>query len=122
MTPPALARTPRGNPPHRKLPILPMIISVGCLAIIIAGTYYVTAPPEVDPTRRVRSNLQDPALMQAWEQIPDAPRGEPVRFSNPFDPREVFEFPPGTSRAEARDAVAEILKARALERDPSLAR
>jgi hypothetical protein len=39
-----------------------------------------------------------------------------VRFSNPFDATEVFEFPPGTSEAEARDAVAELLLQRARDR------
>ena len=45
-------------------------------------------------------------------QPPPAP-GEPVRFKNPFDHSEVFEFPPGTSPAEARQAVAELLMERA---------
>jgi hypothetical protein len=40
----------------------------------------------------------------------------PVRFRNPFDSNEVFEFPPGTSYAEARDAVAAMLLKRAQER------
>ncbi len=40
----------------------------------------------------------------------------PVRFRNPFDAGEVFEFPAGTSRIDARDAVAELLLQRARER------
>lgn len=40
----------------------------------------------------------------------------PVRFRNPFDKSEVFEFPAGTSRAEARKAVAQLLRERARER------
>jgi hypothetical protein len=40
----------------------------------------------------------------------------PVRFKNPFDRTEVFEFPPGTSDTDARDAVAAMLLERALER------
>lgn len=42
--------------------------------------------------------------------------GKPVLFANPFDANEVFEFPAGTSEAEARDAVAEILMERAMKR------
>jgi hypothetical protein len=42
--------------------------------------------------------------------------GKPVLFANPFDANEVFEFPAGTSEAEARDAVAEILMERAMQR------
>jgi hypothetical protein len=39
-----------------------------------------------------------------------------VRVVNPFDAREVFEFPAGTSRAEGRKQVAQILLQRAHER------
>lgn len=46
----------------------------------------------------------------------------PVQFTNPFDPSEVFEFPAGTSHAEARDAVAELLLKRAMERQELHAR
>jgi hypothetical protein len=45
----------------------------------------------------------------------------PVRFTNPFDVTEVFQFPSGTSQTEARDAVAELLLQRARARqNPSL--
>jgi hypothetical protein len=47
------------------------------------------------------------------------PEGSPdlvVRFKNPFDASEVFEFPPGTSVAEARQSVAEVLLERARDR------
>jgi hypothetical protein len=47
---------------------------------------------------------------------PPPPPGEPVRFKNPFDRSEVFEFPPGTSPAEARQAVAQLLMERARDR------
>lgn len=46
----------------------------------------------------------------------------PVYFRNPFDATEVFEFPPGTSQAEARDAVADLLLKRARERLSALDR
>jgi hypothetical protein len=49
---------------------------------------------------------------------PPPPAEEPVRvqYRNPFDAREVFEFPPGTTRIEARDAVAQLLLERARDR------
>jgi hypothetical protein len=47
---------------------------------------------------------------------PPPPPGEPIRFKNPFDRSEVFEFPPGTSPAEARQAVAQLLMERARDR------
>jgi hypothetical protein len=40
----------------------------------------------------------------------------PVRFSNPFDVSEVFEFPPGTNDEQARQSVAAILLQRARDR------
>jgi hypothetical protein len=44
---------------------------------------------------------------------------EPVRYQNPFDPKEVFEFSPGTTETAAREAVAEVLMKRALARQGS---
>lgn len=41
---------------------------------------------------------------------------EPVRIANPFDASEVFEFPAGTTPADARAAVADTLLQRARER------
>jgi hypothetical protein len=43
-------------------------------------------------------------------------QSSPVRFKNPFDASEIFEFPPGTSAAEARESVAELLLQRAHDR------
>lgn len=40
----------------------------------------------------------------------------PVRFGNPFDASEVFEFPPGTSVDQARHSVAAMLLQRARDR------
>jgi hypothetical protein len=59
-----------------------------------------------------------PASVPASELAPASPATPdvPVRFQNPFDASEVFEFPAGTSRAEMRDAVAELLSQRARER------
>jgi hypothetical protein len=39
-----------------------------------------------------------------------------VRIKNAFDATEVFEFPPGTTESEARDAVAQLLLTRARDR------
>ena len=44
------------------------------------------------------------------------PAGEPLRMANPFDATEVFEFPAGTSEADAREAVAGFLIERAARR------
>ena len=44
------------------------------------------------------------------------PQAQSVQFPNPFDPDEIFEFDPSTSKEDARAAVVEILKERALKR------
>jgi hypothetical protein len=46
---------------------------------------------------------------------------EAMLIKNPFDRTEAFEFPPGTSKAEAREAVAKLLMERAHDRLPLLA-
>ena len=42
-----------------------------------------------------------------------------VKFANPFDRTEIFEFPAGISAEEAQERVAEILLQRAQERVPT---
>jgi hypothetical protein len=44
------------------------------------------------------------------------PMGAPVRVANPFDSSETFEFPHGTSEADAREAIAGFLMERAVSR------
>jgi hypothetical protein len=56
---------------------------------------------------------------QALPAIPPLPissQKESVLVRNPFDRTEVFEFPPGTSKAEGREKVAALLMQRARER------
>jgi hypothetical protein len=76
------------------------------------------------------SRIEDPAAVAvvttppAVAVLPPAPEppAPPVKFTNPFDRTEVFEFPAGTSRAQARQKVAEVLIKRAQERRPTLRR
>lgn len=44
------------------------------------------------------------------------PAAAPVRFKNPFDRSEIFEFPAGTSLEDARQSVAGVLLQRARDR------
>ena len=82
--------------------------------------------PAVTPPVLVHPPASE-AKLPAGPLLPP-PQAIPVRFRNPFDTSEVFEFPPGTSETEARDAVADLLLKRAQQRqmqranDPSLAR
>jgi hypothetical protein len=41
---------------------------------------------------------------------------EPLRVANPFDATEVFEFPAGTTEADAQEAIAGFLIERATRR------
>jgi hypothetical protein len=70
------------------------------------------------PTTASESPTSAPALtpLETPIETPPVTPDVPVRFKNPFDRSEVFEFPAGTSRTEMRDAVAELLSQRALER------
>ena len=66
----------------------------------------------------------DPELARVGEErAPTAPSAdsEAMRIKNPFDRTETFEFPPGTSKAEAREAIAKLLMERAHDRLPLLA-
>ena len=53
---------------------------------------------------------------QEWTAMQAEPTGEPLRVANPFDSTEIFEFPAGTSEAEAQEAVAGFLIERATRR------
>jgi hypothetical protein len=70
------------------------------------------------PTPAIASTppaASQPAVL-AQPQPPPEPQRPPVRMKNPFDAAEVFEFPAGTTRAEARRQVSAILLQRAVDR------
>jgi hypothetical protein len=69
----------------------------------------VAPPPAVNITRPAASA---PALPAA----PATSSAPPVRVRNPFDATEVFEFPAGTTKAEARQKIADVLLQRAVDR------
>lgn len=74
--------------------------------------------PRIAPTPAVASTppaASEPAVL-AQPQEPQEPQGPPVRVKNPFDATEVFEFPAGTTGAEARRKIAELLLQRAVDR------
>jgi hypothetical protein len=66
------------------------------------------APPPVAPAAATAT--------AAVAAVPQAAQDPPVRVRNPFDSREVFEFPPGTTKAEAREKVSQLLMQRAAGR------
>ncbi len=112
--PPATASTDRsGATPDRHWPLK----GVG-LAIVTAAAIVTFASVAHHGTTPVAPPL--PIVAQVSKQIatpePTVSTEEPVHFKNPFDRSETFDFPAGTTQADARQAVAELLLQRASER------
>jgi hypothetical protein len=51
-----------------------------------------------------------------WAALQTESVGEPLRVANPVDSTEIFEFPAGTSEADAQEAIAGFLIERATRR------
>ena len=67
------------------------------------------------------SSTTNATALVAQDGWPTAePDQDPVRFANPFDASEVFEFPAGTTEAEAQQAIAGFLMERAVSRQARL--
>lgn len=81
-------------------------------AVLIGAVGYLSSSAELHEAVATASRAAAPVAQ------PSAPARVqlPVRFANPFDQTEVFEFPPGTSKAEARERVADMLIQRARDR------
>jgi hypothetical protein len=95
-------------------------IGVGIVAVfaVSASVAYLTAPPPAATISPPAEIVPEPAR-PAEPVLPDTESPQvvpPVLFANPFDATEIFEFPPGTTPTEARDAVADVLLKRARER------
>lgn len=89
--------------------------AAAAMSAISSGITYLAT------TRALASRAAEPPRLSESLAASPAPQVEPARelpvtFVNPFDAAEVFEFPPATSEAEARDAVAELLLQRARDR------
>jgi hypothetical protein len=83
------------------------------LAAIAAGyALYDVGPAE--PGAR-----QAAVAQPQWSTMQTEPGGEPLRVANPFDSTEVFEFPAGTSEADAHEAIVGFLLERATRRGVS---
>ncbi len=82
------------------------------LAAVAAGSalYSYLGPAN---SGRVATSGVDASTQREWVAMETQPVGEPLRVENPFDSTEVFEFPSGTSEADAREAVAGFLLERA---------
>ncbi|HEY7642352.1 MAG TPA: hypothetical protein VH814_21645 [Steroidobacteraceae bacterium] len=93
---------------------LVVLASVAAAGAIAAGVLR-------DSDKRAAVPPPAPVVVAVAEPPPEAqpaevPAPEPVVLVNPFDKTEKFTFPPGTSKAEARDQMAQLLLQRAIER------
>ena len=101
-------------------------VAVAAVVGAVALYKYSTPDPPVQSSMTTQPSMttlpQTAALVEesAGTPIPPDSERQVVRFANPFDKSEVFEFPAGTSKAEARDAVADLLMKRAMERRDQL--
>jgi hypothetical protein len=84
--------------------------AIAAVLAVLGGVAHLAAKQK--PVPAVVAQAPRPTPPPPPAEAP-APAGEPVLYKNPFDRTEVFEFPPGTSQAEARDAVAKALMERA---------
>jgi hypothetical protein len=108
-------------PMKRRVSARKIALPLGLAAVVVAaiGVQNNYSTPEdssrsaLVPAPSQAAPVVDPESTTESEQ-------PPIRFKNPFDSSEVFEFPAGTSDAEARDAVAELLLKRAMQREEQL--
>ena len=89
---------------------------LGGLAYLATARARHPVPVVADSGVRRTAGPEVPTSAPALAPVPSATPDVPVRFKNPFDASEVFEFPAGTSQTEVRSAVAELLAQRARER------
>lgn len=85
------------------------------LALIALGFVIAFFWPRWDQDAYAPPAASTLPLVNKTATLPES-SGAPLRIANAFDATEVFEFPYGTSESEARDAISELLLARARER------
>lgn len=107
--------------PDRRMSASRVTLSLSVLvaAVTAGGALYMPVTPD-HPGRSSSTTMLQRVAQREWSAATPETEGQPVRFANPFDDSEVFEFPPGTSEAEARAAVADVLMERAMERQDQL--
>ena len=103
-----------------------LLSAVAVASALLTAVTYIATTHAVQPAPIATSVVPSPPAPVIVARPPSPPPpapsaepAEPVRFVNPFDRKEVFEFPAGTSKADARNAVAELLYERAQERRES---
>lgn len=91
-----------------------MIMCGVAVAGVIAAAVLHESEPDIAPLAMVVTlPPPEPLPVQLADLAPPQPE---VVLRNPFDPSEKFTFPPGTSKAEAREQMANLLLQRAVDR------
>src|SRR5882724_2678487 len=93
-----------------------VILCISVATVLSGGIAYLATTPAL-PIYVGANAVIRPAAPETT--APLSVDSAPVRFTNPFDATEVFEFPSGTSETEARQAVADLLLQRAHDRHNS---
>jgi hypothetical protein len=116
MPPVTPMRTPASPPDHPVRGWSVIVLQI-VAATIVSGTiaYFATRPERL---AEVGIDALVPAVT-AKVPVQPPPETVPVRFTNPFDTTEVFEFPAGTSEDDARQQIADLLLQRARDRQRS---
>ena len=107
--PAAVGDSPASRLRWHRTPIAKMAGGTVAVAVLAWWCGSQLAGQPARPVAAVTPTIPRPVLIA--ESAPQA-----VRVVNPFDATEVFEFPAGTSAAESREQVAQILLQRARER------
>lgn len=84
-----------------------LLCTSAAAALLAVGDASVVRVPAVTAVASVARTPIERRIVVSTQPPP------PVRFANPFDATEVFEFPSGTSKSAAREAVAKLLTERA---------
>jgi hypothetical protein len=91
------------------------IVGLTLIASAALMAHQFSAPEPVEKRTTIAWTPLPESGQPVVEEEEQAP-APPTLFANPFDPTEVFELPPGLSKDEAREMVAQILIDRARER------
>jgi hypothetical protein len=104
------------NPGHQRVAQLSrwaLVLAASVLGIAIG----IALGLAMHPVPHLRTTSIKVPISTPSPVTPSAESRQPtVRFRNPFDRSEVFEFPPGTSAEEARQSAAAVLLQRARDR------
>jgi hypothetical protein len=90
-----------------------VILPIAAISVLSGGIAYLGTTP-AQPVHVGGNAVVGSAAPETT--APPSADNAPVRFTNPFDATEVFQFPSGTSDTEARLAVADLLLQRAHDR------